>query len=200
MDKDNVKAWSSCLLWIVGALILYKGCNLYSSYEKEAYIEKKQNDSIRQAFIKDSLAHDPRYQDSVRKAKEQLEKWTAEQEEIDRQTIVGFMLLGDSVYHTFFHVVKIYKEHSYGFMNVDKSRLLFITKQDITNKSFQFCSECEEKEDLIMSIEDGEYIHEDDIEDYVRENIDYFREDIFDNVRDDVEEHDYREDNYRWRP
>ena len=211
MDKDNLKAWSSCLLWILGALLLYKGCDWYSSYQKEkehkAYIEKKQNDSIRKAFIKDSLAHDPHYQDSVCKANERFEKWMREQEEINRETIVGFMLSGDSVYHTSFHTIIFNGEHSYGFMNVDKSRLLFLTGQDITNNSYRLCSECEEKEDFIMSMENGEYIHEDDIKDYFRDNIELFKDDIEEYVNDNKEDfyderedYDYREDNYRWRP
>ena len=75
MDKENIKGWLGCLLWIIGAVLLFKGFDLYSSYKKEkryeSYIENRRNDSIRKAFVKDSLMHDPRYQDSLRKAEEE---------------------------------------------------------------------------------------------------------------------------------
>ena len=153
------------------------------------------------------MANDPYYQDSTCKENEWLEKWTREQKEIDRKTIVGFMLSGDSIYHTSFHTIMFIGDHSYGFMNVDKSRMLFLTGKDITYNSYKLCSKCEEKANFIMSLDDGEYIHIDDIKEYVRDNIENFDDVIRDYAGDHIEEfyderedYDYREDNYRWHP
>lgn len=73
MQKDSIYSVLGCLVWVVLVLGVYGGCEWYESYTKglksQEIAEKKRNDSIRSAFIKDSLARDPVYQDSLKKQK-----------------------------------------------------------------------------------------------------------------------------------
>ncbi len=194
-------------MWFIVAVLLFKGCDWYSSYRKEkmheAYIEKWrndsirkvekwQNDSIRKSFVADSLAHDPHYQDSVRREKEWIDRWLREQEEIDRQKLVGFVLSGDSVYHTSFHVVNRVGVHFYGFMTHQRAKLRFVTTDEIEASQLVLCNECDEKEDMLFRFEDGDYIHVDDIRDYVRDNFDEFEDIIRDYYDDERDYYDYR--------
>lgn len=202
--NESAKTFLGCLIWFVVAVLLFKGCDWYSSNRKEkrheAYIKKRQNDSIRKAFVADSLAHDLHYQDSVRREEERLDRWLREQEKIDRQKLVGFVLSGDSVYHTSFHVVNCIDEHFYGFMIYQRQKLRFVTKDEIEVDKLALCHECDEKEEMLYRLEDGDYINKDDIRDYVRDNVDEFEDIIRDYYDDERDDYDYREqdEDYRW--
>ena len=160
--KGNIKAWSSCLL--------FKGCDWYSSHQKEkkheAYIEKKRNDSIRKAFIKDSLAHDPHYQDSLRREKVRYEKWEKEEKLIKQSEIAGFSIEGDSVYHTALHVVGFIEDHSLGFTLLDRPKLRFYTMNEVRARSLSLCDVCEEIDNVFNKYLNHEIINIEDARDY----------------------------------
>lgn len=193
MDRnENIKTYLGCAGWIVAAILLFKACDWYSSYQKEksheAYVEKKRNDSIREAFIADSLAkrkafvadslaHDPHYQDSVRKAEEEYKQWEEKLNAIISMELIGFIMDGDSVYHTAFHPVKRIGELPSGFTIPDIKKLRFITRKEEKEYKLAWCDECRNM-DAQTLIDDGDYIHVDDIRDYVWDNQEEF-EDIF---------------------
>lgn len=168
--KKHIKTWSGCLLWFLAAILLFKGCDWYSSHQKEkkldAYIEKKRNDSIRKAFIKDSLAHDLHYQDSIRREEERNRKWKEEQDAIDQKGIAGFMLLGDSVYHTSFHPIRYANNHAYSFMASERNKLFFLTANEIKSKGYVYCDVCSETEDVWNRYFDNELIDREDASSY----------------------------------
>ncbi len=170
MDKENLKDWSSCLLWFICALLLYKSCDWYSSYQKDkenkAYIEKKRNDSIRKAFINDSLAHDHHYQDSLRIVEAKYKKWKEEQDAINTAELAGFVKVGDSVYHTSFHTIGFTQEHPYGFMIFDRPKLKFVTAGEVEKNKLTLCNECEETEYVRIRYDDGELFDEESARDH----------------------------------
>ena len=159
-----------CAVWFVSTILLFKGCDWYSSYQKEkkheAYIEKKRNDSIRKAFIKDSLAHDPHYQDSLKMVEVKYKKWKEEQDAIDIDKLVGFVKTGDSVYHTSFHTIDFIREHTYGFMISDRPILRFVTAIEVEKNKLTLCDECEETELIRMRYDDGELFDEENARDH----------------------------------
>lgn len=158
--KDFFKTWSGCLLWLAVALLLFKGCRWYSSYQKEKkhkiYIEKQKNDSIRKAFVVDSLAHDPHYQDSIRLAEI---IWKARRDSIKavrENLIAGVILEGDSIYHSCFHdPISIN----------DADRLRFVTNKDVKMNNYRWCSTCRDL-DVDILLEDGEIIYIEDALDH----------------------------------
>lgn len=172
--KENVRIFIGCFMWLLLAILFFKACDWYSSYKKEKrhdiYMEKRKNDSIRKAFIRDSLAHDPQYQDSIKRETAKQQKWLEEQEEIDMVGIVGYVMSGDSIYHTSFHVIVSSNDHYYGFMVYDRPKLRFVTKNEVKNNQLILCGVCEETEDVQMMYEDGELIREEDVYDNIDED------------------------------
>ena len=146
---------------------------MYSSYKKEkryeSYIENRRNDSIRKAFVKDSLMHDPRYQDSLRKAEEEYKQWEEKWNAIKSIELIGFIMDGDSIYHTAFHPVKRISEVPSGFTESDIKKLQFTTRKEVEKDNLEWCDECRSM-DAETLIDDGEYIHVDDISDYIWDN------------------------------
>lgn len=181
--KGNIKAWSSCLLWLIAALLLYKGCDWYSDYEKKkgreaaareerSLIDGRQKDSIREVFIADSLDCDPHYQDSLRRAEEEYRKFEDKLKSIKSIEIIGYMANGDSVYHTTFHSVKEIDEFPCGFTIPDVHKLRFITQKDEQENNLEWCNECRSM-DAETLIDDGELIYREDAGDYCNHNNDY---------------------------
>ena len=101
--KESTGNMLGCLIWVIIILAFWGGCEYRDYLKAERIKEQKLQDSIREAFVKDSLAHDPRYQDSLRKANIEFKQWMAEEDSINGIEIIGFMLEGDSVYHTCVH-------------------------------------------------------------------------------------------------
>lgn len=168
MDKENLKGWSSCLIWILTALLLYKGCDWYSEHQKEKYRDERRNDSIRKAFISDSierrkafvadsLSRDPRYQDSVRQAEKEYKIWYDSVSAVRDRTIAGVMINGDSIYHTCFHD-SLFIE--------DSMRLRFVSNKEIEDKKFDWCDVCRSL-DVETLLEDETLIYREDAKDYI---------------------------------
>lgn len=175
--KDNLKTYLGCIGWFIVAVLLFKGCDRYSSYQKEkvheTYMEKKRNDSIRKAFVEDSLAHDPHYQDSLLKVEEEYRQWKERQNVVKSIELIGFMLDGDSVYHTTFHSVKKIDDILCGYTMPDVHKLRFITRKEEEENKLEWCDECRSM-DIDILVDDGEYIRVEDIGDYVWDNKDEF--------------------------
>lgn len=129
-------------------------------------MEKRRNDSIRKAFIKDSLAHDPRYQDSMRREKARYEKWEKEEELIKQSEIAGFAIDGDSVYHTTLHVVGFTEDHSFGFTIFDRPKLRFYTWNEVKMRSLQLCTLCDEMDNVYNKYLDHDIIDIENARDY----------------------------------
>ena len=170
MDKKDIGTCSGCLAYFIAAVLFFKGCNWYMSYERDkerrTIIERHKKDSVRLAVYMDSLARDPHYQDSLRKAEEEYRKWEEEQEAIAKDEIIGYVLSGDTVYHTSFHPVCLSGEHPHGFMKYDLSNLKFITTDDIKRYGYTMCSDCSDAEDVYSKYIDGELFGLDDARDH----------------------------------
>lgn len=175
--NENSKTYLGCAFWFLVAVLIFAGWGWYLSYyekkKQETYIEKKRNDSIRKAFIADSLAHDPHYQDSIRKARAELKKWEEEWNAVKAIEFVGYMIDGDSVYHTAFHPVKSINEIPCGFTTSDLNKLRFVTHKEKEERNLEWCDECRSM-DAETLIDDGDYIHVDDISDYIWDNKERF--------------------------
>ena len=184
--SDKTKNLFGCLLWIMIAVFIYKGCDWYSQYKKEnakaEYNEKMKNDSIRKAFIKDSLAHDPHYQDSIRIEEEKYQKWKLEHDSISNEEIVGFVLDGDSVYHSTFHSMEI--RNDYNFSIYDMLNLRFISRKEAEENQFKLCEECSDIYYAHSAYENGELIDIFDIDEYVKDNSEDF-EDLFEYLKEE---------------
>lgn len=158
--NDDKKSWIGCLLIfaaIISSAIGYGWYSTWSAKQKEAKrFENIRKDSIRKAFIADSLAHDPHYQDSLRLENERWEKWMKEEDEISKKEIIGFAMCGDSIYHTSVHCVRSTNRHIHNFLAEDRKKLLFLTMEEIEAQSYKLCKECEETEDVRMRYDDGE--------------------------------------------
>lgn len=167
MEKDDIKAWSSCLLLFVGAILLFKGCDWFYSYQKQkshdAYVENTRKDSIRKAFIADSLAHDPRHQDSLRRSEAQFQAWLDSVKSVHDELIAGIMFENDSVYHTCFHD---------SISINDIGHLVFLTNKDVFNGEYWQCDVCRSM-DIEEQLEDGEIIRKEDADDYCSHNNDW---------------------------
>ncbi len=144
------------------------GCNWYNSYNERKMTEEKiaikRQDSIRKAFIADSLSHDSIYQDSLKKAEAKYVKWKQLQDSIRAQEIAGFVFLGDSVYHSAFHSETAGKReifHAYSIQ--DLGRLRFVSFGEIEKRHYKLCRTCGNIEDLCRRYEDGDIIDKDDI-------------------------------------
>lgn len=154
--KEELKPWASCLFWIIATLLLYMGCSWYTSHQNYAYNERLRKDSIRKAFIKDSLEHDPHYQDSVRNARARLRALETEME----MKIAGVMLEGDIVYHTAFHD---------SLSIEDVGRILFVTNKYVEDNDLDQCDVCRNN-NLEIRVDDGDYISKEDADDYCSHN------------------------------
>lgn len=161
MNKD-IKTWLGCAGYIVIAILLYKSCDWYSEHQKEKYREEKRNDSIRKAyisdsierrkaFVADSLSRDPHYQDSVLQAEKEFKIWYDSVSAVRDRTIAGVMINGDSVYHKCFHG---------SFFIEDRIRLLLVSNKEVKTNGLELCVECKETEDILMRYEDGELFDE----------------------------------------
>ena len=170
MEKEELKTCSGCLLAFIVAVLLFRGCDWFLSYQnkksREAYIEKRHNDSIRKAFIKDSLAHDPRYQDSIRLEKARYEKWEKEEELIKHSEIGGFVIEGDSIYHTALHTINFINDHAHGIEISKLSKITFYTVSEIELLPYKLCTICEEMSDVYSKYSDNELIDRDNAKDY----------------------------------
>ena len=167
--KENIKGWLGCLFWILAALLLYKGCNWYSTSQKEkahrAFLEKQRNDSIRKAYIADSLAHDPHYQESLRRIAEERRIRKEVKKEIAQIEIAGFVYGDESIYHTTFHPVGYYKNHHIGFTTDDISDICFVTRTEIKRNNLKRCYECMNL-DVELLLDNGDVIRPEDAEEY----------------------------------
>lgn len=171
-QKENIKTCLGCAIWFIVAVLICRSCDWYSSYQKkkehQAYIEEKRNDSIRKAFIADSLAHDPRYQDSIRKEELFLKKWLEEQSAIDKTTLIGFAIDGDSIYHYSMHDLYIDNNHchSYGFSTSIREQIIFLTLEEVEELGLKLCNICKEMDDIYNKYTDNEIIPIEDAKDY----------------------------------
>lgn len=166
--KESTRNRLGCLVWIVVILCFWGGCQWYDSYKeakrKEAVKDKVTKDSIRRAFVKDSLEHDPHYVDSMARVEKERKIWEEEEKAIRQTELIGFVLIGDSVYHTCMHDVHRHDGHRYNFTLQESSAIRFVTSNDIENGSYEMCSECSEIEDAYIKYNDGELFTEDDTE------------------------------------
>lgn len=133
---------------------------------KSANSLRTKNDSIRKAYIADSLAKDPRYQDSIREAEEKYRKWKDEEISIQKRSIIGLILEGDSIYHTSLHNFKDVGNHSCGFLVSDRRNIVFLTEDDIKKHSLQICDECLQIGNVYSRYVDGELISEEDAKEH----------------------------------
>jgi hypothetical protein len=194
MTNEHYKTLLSVLI----VMCCVFGCSWYESYKKDKQREEKKEaqrqDSIRKAFIADSLAHDPHYQDSIRKAEEKYRRWKLLNDSISKDELVGFILLdGDSCYHNAFHPVVNREDgilHNYSILDIPQLR--FVTMRDIVVNRYKYCPVCKEIEDVYLGYEDGEIINVDEVREYVSEN----QEDFEDLFSSEPEEPDF--DNDRW--
>lgn len=174
------------------------GYSWYSSYkidkQKEERIEAIRQDSIRKAFIADSLAHDQHYQDSVRMVEEKYKKWKVLHDSICNEEVIGFIYLpDDNFYHSVFHSLgrkEDGRHHGYSIWDIPELR--FVSKQELNANHYEKCPTCEEIEDVYWRYEEGELIDVEEIHKYVEDNTEDFEE-LFDSKRD---EPDF--DNDRW--
>lgn len=167
--RNDYKGWLGCLLYLLIPIGLYFGCGYCESQSRkereEATRLQMQKDSIHRAFIQDSLANDPHYQDSLRKAKEDYQAWHYLHDSLCRNEIVGFVFEGDSIYHNYIHGV-IEKEdgmiHNYSLNEIPKTR--FVTNCDIESENLHKCYDCKDaiEEYVNEHIEDFYYLFEDD--------------------------------------
>lgn len=159
MTNENYKTLLSVLI----VMCCVFGCSWYNSYKKDKQLEKKlavqRQDSLRKAFVADSLATDHSYQDSVRKAKADYLKWKALNDSISDKEIVGFVLLGDSCYHNIFHpLLKRVDglEHNYSVDDIPNLR--YITYKESQINHLTLCQECEEINEVYSSYELGDLV------------------------------------------
>ena len=160
----NTKEERNSLLAVLVVLCCVFGYSWYSSYkidkQKEERIEAIRQDSIRKAYIADSLKHDLRYQDSIRKAEEKYQQWKVINDSIEREEIVGFVFLPDAgYYHNNFHPMVEREdgfEHCYSELDIDELR--FVTYGEVSINKLSLCPECDKIEDVYISYEEGDLI------------------------------------------
>lgn len=169
------KEYLGCLVEILVLVFLFVGvkwCN--SNMEEQNHqklIEKKRNDSIRKAFVKDSILHDPRYQDSLRHAKAIKEAWERKVSYYQDKEIIGFVIGNDSIFHYVLHPIHIipdeYKEIRVNYLAGEVFNPKFITGEEVKLLGLKWCDECEEIMDVYFSYENGDLINVEDAKEYV---------------------------------
>ncbi len=185
-----MKELNKSLLAVLIVLCCVFGCSWYNSYkknkQKEEYLAAQCQGSIRKAFIADSLAHDPHYQDSVRKAEEEYLKWKALHDSICREEVVGFIYLpDDDFYHSVFHSLGRKEDRQrHGYSIWDIPELKFMSKQELKTNHYEKCPTCKEIEDVYWKYDNGELIDVEDIREYIKDNSEDF-EDLFENEQDE---------------
>ena len=151
--KEDLKGCLGCLGCLLVVFLLFKGCEWQKEAEHRKYVEMQKEDSIRKAFIEDSLAHDPHYQDSLKQADDEYRKALHFFDSLMSKELAGFILDGDSIYHITFY--------SHNFDISDKQRIRFLSAKEIEETEFEQCNDCKMTELLIDEFGD-EYDYDPD--------------------------------------
>lgn len=146
----------------------------YNKKDELLRTEKRRVDSLRNVFIKDSLFHDPRYQDSLRHAKYIRKEYERKTEYYEAREIVGYVYENDTIYHNNFHWIhEIPDEYLMIWTNYlidDIGGLRFVTRHQVEYYKLTECSICEEMNQIYCDYENGDLIHVEDAREYVEEN------------------------------
>lgn len=157
----QLKEYSGCIITIIVILSLLGGCSWYKSYQRQQLFERKRAKAIREAFIKDSLKHDPKYQDSIKQEELLWDKLLRMEDYYQEREIVGIVWYDHTVYHSCFHDIKEIPVNKYSinvcFTIEDINNLRFITKKEADDLGIKECEECEEIKRIYEKYKDEEF-------------------------------------------
>lgn len=197
-EKTNIFLRTCVIICIWGTVIYFSLRSCVSCIHKDRQkneIELRKQfvaDSI--AHVKDSLEHDPNYQDSLMKVRQEMEKERAEFKSwYDTHTLVIIKEKDDSIklFHSTTSCLTFgyYSYNMYAYKHDDMDDLFLfklVTLKEALDKGFSQCEDCEEIESVYGKYENGEIVDFDKVEEIAR--------DYFDMIKPDEYDPDYRPD------
>lgn len=163
--RSWLKEYWGCIIEIIIVLSLFVGCRWYNSYSKEKgfrkLYEEKRSKVLRKAIIRDSLNHDPRYQDSLRREKAAFEEYERLLAFYQEKEFIGIVYGNDTVYHTCFHTIHDIENNSIylNFIDEDIDSLWLLTNKKAKELGIKECEKCEEINTIYSEYEEGDLIY-----------------------------------------